>query len=202
MKSENVLILYRSKYGSTHMYAEHLARLMNRQAIDLDDVSDEELARADRVIFGGAFRNGHILGSKKFLRIVADLPVPKAIFTTCMTAYDEAPMQILRKRTLPDGATDFPLFYTRGRWIPSEMTFLDRRLWRGVLKSLERAGSKPLSLTEQTLKGLDERARDYFDDRYLEPMLRWLQGSEEPGIGLGVTDERILQIVEEGMEAL
>jgi len=60
------IVIYTSKYGSTEKYAGWIARALNCPSERLNNISTQELAAYDTVIYGGGVYGGKIAGLKKF----------------------------------------------------------------------------------------------------------------------------------------
>lgn len=194
-----IVVVYRTRYGSTKRYAETLAERLGAACMPLNDLDEQAWAEADRVIYGAPLRHGHILGAQRFLRRMEDRAIPFALFTTCIAPYEEETFKLLRERTLGDELEAVPLFYTRGIWDFEKMHTIDQLMVKGILHTIEKHDPEVMSLTERTLQSMGETREDHWDPGYLAPIIRWAEGKKEPGIGRGREDQAILKRVEAGL---
>lgn len=129
----NTIVIYTSKYGSTKKYAQWIAEALNCPAKSLKDVSAEELAASDTIIYGGGLYAGTVAGLKKFLSRLASPTNKKLVL--CMVGMTN-PTQTsfykeITERNLPAEWKDiFKVFALHGDLQFSKMSVLHKLVMR------------------------------------------------------------------------
>jgi len=124
-------IIYRSKYGSTHQYAEWLSERLDLPVFDPTTITPQQLAGYDYFLIGSPIYIGKMLirkwlekhrepltGKKIFLFIVCGTPVSQKEKIQ-QIAEANIPRWLIRKEDV---------FFVPGRVIMRKLSFLDRLL--------------------------------------------------------------------------
>lgn len=131
-----LLVVYDSRHGSTQQYAEWLHAQMGGKLMSVKDVTQDELAKSDMLVFGGYVHAGKISirnVMRKHWPIIENSPV--VLFTTSGTPPTEtATIQAVFEASFPpeirERLTFFPLW---GR--------IDKAQWKLTDRTLVRIGS-------------------------------------------------------------
>lgn len=125
------IVIYTSKYGSTEQYAQWLAESLACPMKKMADISTQELASYDTIIYGGGIYAGNIAGFKKFAAKLETLQDKKVIvFMVGMTNPNEKEFYAeVAANALPaewqDQVKAFALqgdlLYTKMRWLHKQM---------------------------------------------------------------------------------
>lgn len=162
------IIIYRSKYGTTRLYAEWLADALKLNIASPDTVDDEALRRLDYVIIGSSVYVGRMLISRWLHKHEAILARKKIFFfIVCGTPGSDTekqeailwaniPAQLVKKGTA---------FFIPGRIVMDQLSWLDRVLikWRVrfeknpvnrniMLGNIDNVAEKHLSAMIRTIK--------------------------------------------------
>lgn len=135
----NILVLYKSKYGSTEKYAQMLQRLLDCDICGIDDCRGSVLNRLetyDSIIFAGGIYAGGIAGIRQFEKMSVHLR-DKRLAVLCVGAslFDpEALGEVAARNLNTDFLKDIPLFYARGAWDEAKMNIKDRALCKMLQK--------------------------------------------------------------------
>lgn len=85
----NAIVVYKTKYGSTRQYAQWIAEELSCKVADAKDVTIEELASYDMIIYGGGLYAEVINGVSLITKNIEKLKDKKiAIYTTGITPID------------------------------------------------------------------------------------------------------------------
>ncbi|MCG2811746.1 MAG: flavodoxin domain-containing protein [Candidatus Aminicenantes bacterium] len=98
-----IVVLYRSRNGSTQRYAEWLAQECRADLFDLGRYPDPDLAPYETVIFGAPFHMGHLYGARYIKGHWAVLQKKKVfIFSTSAIPPKHAMVAAIYHRSLPE----------------------------------------------------------------------------------------------------
>lgn len=122
-------IVYKSNTGFTQEYAQMLAKAQKLKLMTLDEAL-EKLPPEEEVLFMGPLMAGHITGLDKAMKrwnIIATCGVGMMAFT------EQLKSDMIRSNYLKEGT---PLFYFRGGWAPSKVSWIKRRMVNMSIKAL------------------------------------------------------------------
>lgn len=166
------IILYRSKYGATRRYALWLSEETGFACMDVRKADIQEVLRHDVIVFGGAIYASGISGLSFLRKHVGTLRGRKIIAYCCgVSPYKDSMFQRIRERNMTGALADVPLFYCRGAWDMSAMTFMDRTLCAMLRNSVAKKDPADCEAWEKALMEAGDGRRDWTDRSYLAPIL-------------------------------
>lgn len=172
---ENGIIIYRSKYGAAQKYAEWLKEMTGFECDEVSNVSSSRVLRYETVIFCGSIYASGISGISFLKKNMIKLHGKKlAIFCVGASPYDETAFNEIKEHNLKGDLGQIPVFYGRGAWDESKMTFADRILCKMLQKAI--AGKNP-DTYEPWMKALmsaQGQVCDWTDKKYLIPLIEYL----------------------------
>lgn len=170
------IILYQSKYGATKKYADWVAEITGYDCIETKNVKATQLKNYDVIILGGGVYASGIAGLhflKKNIGSVSDKKI--AVFAVGASPYDEKAILKIKEMHFKDGLSNIPLFYCRGAWDEEKMTFGDRTLCRMLQKAVTKQTPDEYELWQKALMCAVGQKCDWTDQKYLEPMLKFIE---------------------------
>ncbi len=172
------IVLYQSKYGATKKYAVWLAEELGCDLLETQQAMVEKVEKYDLIIFGGGIYASGIAGISFLKKHYDRLKEKKVlIFAVGASPYNEKAMEELKKRNLQPVLGQIPLFYCRGAWRESSMTFQDRMLCSLLKKTVAKkdpALYEPWEVALIQTTGLDS---DWTDKTYLNPIIEYARRS-------------------------
>lgn len=127
------IVVYTSKYGSTEKYARWLGEALSCSAKKLGEVSAQELADYDTIIYGGGIYAGSVAGLKKFLSKL-DSPQGKrlVLFMVGITnpAEEKVYADIVERGLSSKWRDHFTTFALRGDQLFTKMSGLHKLMMR------------------------------------------------------------------------
>lgn len=171
------IILYQSKYGATKMYAEWLVEKTGYDCVETKCVKAVELQKYDVIVLGGGVYASGIAGLhflKKNINSVLDKKV--AVFAVGASPYDEKAIMQIREIHFKDELSKVPLFYCRGAWDEERMSFRDRTLCKMLQKAVAKQNPEEYESWQKALMCAVGQKCDWTDKKYLEPMLKFIEG--------------------------
>lgn len=168
----NILVFYQSKYGATKLYMDML-----KEKLDCDIVSTKNYIPGmekdyEKILFAGGVYAGAI-SVMKFLRKNGENFKDKklAVFAVGVSEPHEDVIRFLKKQNLASLPFDIPLFYGRGIYDETKMTFLDKRLCKTIRKVLTSKNPDTLDPTMKALLNIKGEKADFLNKDYLNPMI-------------------------------
>lgn len=172
----NTLILYKSKYGSAKKYAQWLAEATGAPCVEASACKAGQLADTGTVILcGGVYASG--VAGLSFLKKHAKTLAGKKLLILAVGAspYDEKAVGQLRAHNLKGGLESASLFYARGAWDESAMTWKDRTLCKMLQKAVGKQDPAALEPWARALLSAVGQKRDWTDREYIAPLLEELR---------------------------
>lgn len=170
------LVLYQSKYGATKQYAHMLQEALSCDILEITHYATTICENYDQLIFAGGIYAGGIAGIHTLRKHYPKLQ-HKKIAILCVGASPQDPKAIgeLKKSNLKDDLKDIPLFYARGAWNESIMTFKDRTLCKLLKKMITKQDPASYEPWMKALLSAQGQVCDWTDKKYLIPLLEYIQ---------------------------
>ena len=172
---KNGIIMYQSKYGATKKYANWLVEMTGFDCMETPNATlDMVLQYKTIVLCGGIYASG-IAGLsfvKKHFRDLNDKKI--AVFCVGASPYDEQAFNEIKKHNLKGELSDIPLFYGRGAWDESLMSFKDRTLCKLLQKAIAKKDPNTYEPWMKALMCSVGKSCDWTDRKYLAPIQNYL----------------------------
>ena len=166
------IILYQSKYGATKKYAEWLREETGYDCVETPKAVLHEILQYETIILCGGIYASGIAGLSFLKKNIAYLKDKKtAVFCVGASPYDEKAFQELKAHNMTGGLKDIPVFYGRGAWDESRMSWKDRTLCRLLQKSLAKKDPNTYEPWMKALMSAAGQSCDWTDKKYLLPLL-------------------------------
>lgn len=170
------IILYQSKYGATKKYAGWLRETLSFTCIEVPKATLDMVKQYDTIVLCGGIYASGIAGLAFLKKHIVQLQDKRtAVFCVGASPYDESALEEIRARNLTGGLQGIPLFYGRGNWDESRMTFRDRALCRMLQKAVAKRDPDTYEPWMKALMCAVGQACDWTDRAYLEPLLDYLK---------------------------
>nr|WP_296263813.1 flavodoxin domain-containing protein [uncultured Merdimonas sp.] len=174
------IIIYQSKYGATKKYVDWLQEKTGFEAVETKKARPDMISGKETVILcGGIYASG--IAGISFLRKNRQALQGKktAIFCVGASPYDGKAMEEIKAHNLKEDLKDIPVFYGRGAWNESAMTFPDRTMCKMLQKSVAKKDPSTYEPWMKALMCAVGEECDWTDPEYLEPLLKYLNGIQE-----------------------
>lgn len=172
----NIIVVYQSKYGATQKYAEWLSEELTCGLIETKQATIEMIEKYDVIILGGGIYASGIAGFSFLKKHYAKLRDKKVlVFAVGASPYDEKAMEELKKRNLQGELAQIPLFYCRGAWHESAMSWKDRTLCGILKKAVSKKDPINYEPWEAALMQAIGSDFDWTDKDNLKPMVEYVR---------------------------
>lgn len=172
---KKAIVIYNSKRGSTKQYAEWIADDLECTAVPLQNFDYGSLSQFDVVIFGGWLRGSGIVGFDKFRKHIAAHTDKLIIFVTGISEYNPQNYQQICEINFTEeiNMQNTLLYFCPGKYVPSEVTGLDKFLMAVSKKVLiSGATDKESSSAANTMVDAIVNGVNNVDRRYTEQVIR------------------------------
>lgn len=181
------LFLYKSKYGATKRYAEMFKELCGEEAsleeevtcdiLELKDMNEADFNACDWIVFAGGIYAGGVAGLHILKKKYPGIKDKKlAVFCVGASPYDENALAQLKQRSLQGELAHIPVYYGRGAWDESRMTWKDRTLCGMLKKAVAKKDAASLEPWMKALLSVEGQKCDWTDPKYLEPLMEYIRG--------------------------
>lgn len=178
----NVIVYYKSKYGTTKKYAEYIASELGCECKDAFLATDEEIEEHEIIIFGGGVYAGAIGGSN-FLNNHEDVLSNKRliIFAVGITEYDDynTPYNLFTKNVPQSLLKDAFTFNLFGAIDYKGMKFMEKLLLRSFLGNLKNKASYLKTPTDEKLIASKGKNIDLSDMKLAFPVIHRAKNIDE-----------------------
>jgi menaquinone-dependent protoporphyrinogen IX oxidase len=125
-----VLIVYKSKYGSTKQYAQWINRDIPGDLIDAEKEDKPDFAAYDVIVFGGYIRMGSIVVAPLIVKNWGDIKTKKIVlFTSSGIPPGHPTIQKIYRSDLPEEIRrSIKYFPLRGKMVSKDLSFFDQFL--------------------------------------------------------------------------
>ena len=171
------IILYQSKYGATKKYAEWLKEATQFECMETKKADMKKVQQYDVIILGGGIYASGIAGLsflKKNIQYLKDKKI--VVFCVGASPYDEDAFAEIYKHNFKDALKDLACFYCRGAWNEEELSLTDRTLCRMLQKAVAKQDPSAYEPWQRALMCAVGQKCDWTDRKYIEPILRYVEG--------------------------
>lgn len=169
------IIIYQSKYGATKKYVDWLQELTGYDCVETPKAVLNKVTQYETLILcGGIYASG--IAGLPFLKKNIGKLKDKKVVIWCVGAspYDESAIEKIKIHNLTGDLKNIPLFYGRGSWDESKMTFKDRTLCKFLHKVVSKKDPGTFEPWMEDLMRAAGKTRDWTDKKYLTPLVEFL----------------------------
>ncbi len=178
-EDKKVLVIYKSKYGSTKAYARWIADEVQGNLVEASKVKAEDLKKYDTIVFGGFLHAVGISGVKIITENFEELEDKKIIVFAvgCSPEKEDAINNVIASNFKDNIRGKINFYYLRGAFNFEKLGFVDKMMMNALKIKLKKI--KPEELDEDS-KGLLEcydNPVDWTDKKYIEPIIQCINNS-------------------------
>lgn len=176
---KKILVIYKSKYGSTKAYARWIADEVQGNLVEASKINAEDLKRYDTIVFGGFLHAVGISGVKIITENFKDLEDKKIIVFAvgCSPEKEDAINSVIASNFKDDIRGKINFYYLRGAFNFEKLSLVDKMMMNALKIKLKKM--KPEELDEDS-KGLLEcydNPVDWTDKKYIEPIIQCINNN-------------------------
>lgn len=144
---KKVVVIYKTKYGSTKRYAGWIALRLGADLYEVSDIRGKDLENYDVIVYGGGVYVGKVNGINFIVKNYDKIKSKKIIiFTVGMESIKEnLNKSILEKNFSIDEIKNIKIFNFRGGFNYNTLTLLDKVLMKGLKSSISKKSNCDLT---------------------------------------------------------
>lgn len=179
MGEYKVLVLYKTKHGSTKKYAGWIGDALNADVSDVSEKDwEKQVDRYDMIIYGGNLNEKGINGIANFRAKMTSHPDKKVVyFAVGSFPPSEDTLPVLLNSNFPERLRKtVKLFHFRGRLDFLSLGFWEKFLMRGVrARILEKKKKEELTSAENEILLAFEQEMDWSDKNSIQPLVDYVK---------------------------
>ena len=138
----NPLFIYKSSTGFTKKYTDWILEEVPGTAVQLDDVTQEDINKHDLIVYGGGIRAGQISGLKKVLGKIDPSVKPLIVFTTGAAPKTENIVRQIIEKNFTNRNAPVDFFYFESGLSYERMGFFSKLMMNTYSKTLAKKKNK------------------------------------------------------------
>ena len=173
-QSKRILVMYKSKYGSTKRYAEWIAYDVGADLLEVSKVKTKDIHKYDTIVFGGSLHAVGITGIKMITDNFKDLIDKKIIVFAvgCSPGRDDAINRVLSRNFTEDIRDKINFFYLRGAFNYKRLGFVDKIMMNMLKLKLKKKKEEALDEDSKGLLASYDNPVDWTDKQMIGPIVK------------------------------
>jgi menaquinone-dependent protoporphyrinogen IX oxidase len=173
-----VVVIYKSKYGSTKKYAKWIADELNSDLFEYSEVKKDDLERYDTIVFGGGLYasgiNGVDIITKNFEHIKNKNLI---VFTVGLAATDDKEIfkPIIKKNFTEEMESKIKIFHLRGGMEYDKLNFLHKSMMAMLKMKVASKNAEELSDEDKLMLETYGDKIDFADVKTIEPLVLYIK---------------------------
>ena len=174
----NIVIVYRSKYGSTKKYAQWIAQETKSDLFNTSEIGVDELVKYYTIVYGGGIYANKISGISiitKNYELLKDKKI--VVFTVGIesTSDKESLSDIIEKNFSKEMLKNIKLFHFLGEIDYENLGMIHKSMLTMLKTTSSKQGAKKISDDEIEILLTKKGKLDYTDKNSIEPLLLFLK---------------------------
>ncbi|MEG0772473.1 flavodoxin domain-containing protein [Clostridium sp.] len=173
-KFKKVLVIYKSKYGSTKKYAQWIAEATMGDLIEVSKVKTKELQKYDTIVFGGFLHAVGINGVKIITANYKKIMDKKIIVFAvgCSPHKSEDVEKVFAANFKGDIKENINCFYLRGAFNYGNLDFIDKMMMNVLKVKLKNIKEKERNEDVKGLLECYDNPMDWTDIKAIKPIIQ------------------------------
>lgn len=176
--NNDILIIYKSKYGATKEYANMLSQKLNCQIIDFKKTKKIDFSPFKQIIYCCGiylFKIKIVNYIKKIYKQVRN----KKIFIFCVGAseYDINNIAQIKQKNLNNELNNIPLFYGRGSLDINKMHKMNKFLCKLLQKILSKVNPVNYEPWMKAIMAAKNKVCNWVDEKYLDEIVSHIKNA-------------------------
>ena len=174
---KKVLVIYKSKYGSTKRYAQWIAEEVNATLADSSEVKAEDLQKYDTIVFGGSLHAVGIKGIKFIVDNFEEIKDKKLIVYGVGASpwSEEVAVQVLNINFREGIREKINFFYLRGAFNYNKLSIGDKTLMNFLKLKLQSKKEEELDEEAKGLLACYDNPADWTDRAAIAPLVECIK---------------------------
>lgn len=175
---KKIIVVYKSKYGSTKKYAEWIANAINGDLHELSEVKAEDLLSHDIVIFGGGLYASGINGISIITKNFQALKNKKLIvFTVGLASTEDKEIfkPILEKNFTEEMRKEIQFFHFRGGIDYKKLNLIHKSMMAMLKRMVAKKKTEEQTDEDKSMLETYGEKVDFTDIKTIEPLVSYVK---------------------------
>lgn len=170
---KKILIIYKSKYGSTKQYAEWIANEVKADLLEISRVNVSDLQKYDTIVFGGSLHAVGISGVKIITDNFKEIMDKKVIVFAvgCSPERENIINHVVSSNFTDEIKEKINFFYLRGAFNYKKLGFIDKMMMNLLKLKLKRMKEEELDEDSKGLLESYNKPIDWTDKEAIIPIV-------------------------------
>ncbi len=175
--TNKVVVIYKSKYGSTKRYAQWIADEVNADLYEKSKISSKELLKYDTIVYGGSLYAVGILGIAMIEKNFKKLKDKKVIVFSvgASPAHPQVVTSIKENNFTDEMIEKIHFFHLRGAFNYNNLKPIDKFLMFMLKKKLEHKNYEALSKDAKGMLESYGRSIDWSSRGSIDPIIKCIK---------------------------
>ncbi|WP_017414987.1 flavodoxin domain-containing protein [Clostridium tunisiense] len=172
--ANKVLVIYKSKYGSTKRYAQWIAEETNGDLIESSKVKGEDLKKYDTIVFGGFLHAVGISGVKIITENFKNIADKRLIVFAvgCTPEREKDIEKVFSANLKAEMRGKIQCFYLRGAFNYESLDFVDKMMMNALKIKLKKIQEEDLDEDAKGLLECYDNPVDWTDKKFIQPIVK------------------------------
>ena len=167
-------VVFRSKYGASKEYSLLLGESLAAEVIENEGLTSHLVDEFDTIILVGGVYAGKITGIEFLKKYIGDFSSKRlAVFAVGASPMSIEMLDSLKKKNLKGRLEAIPLFYGRGAFDESALSFMDKNLLSVARKAAEKTKPEKRNDLDKILLETTESV-SWVDESFLSPLISFI----------------------------
>lgn len=173
MDNNKVVVIYKSKYGSTKRYAEWIAKEVKADLFESSQIGFRDLKKYDTIVFGGSLYAVGIIGIELIKENFKDLGDRKIIVFSvgASPARKEVLKHVLDHNFTDEMKQKIQYFHLRGGFNYAKLNFIDKVLMYLLRLKLKMKKKEDLDQDSRELLVCYTHPADWTNKKFIVPII-------------------------------
>lgn len=173
----NIIVIYKSKYGSTKRYAQWIAEDTGADLREVSEIKTEDLERYETIVFGGSL---HAVGIKG-IKIITDnfdkLNNKKiVVYGVGASPVKEEPIKaVVEANFKGEMRNKIKFFYLRGAFNYEKLSVGDKMLMNALKLKIKSKKEEELDEDSKGLLECYDHPADWTDRKDIDPLVEYIK---------------------------
>lgn len=178
---KKTVVVYSSKYGSTKQYAEWIAQELCCDLFDKKEMTANNLAQYDIIIFGGGLYAGGISGIQLITKAFDQIKEKTIVVFTCGLAdpYEQTNVESIQKSLhkvfSQEMQNKIQVFHLRGAMDYTKLSMPHKIMMGMMFKSISKKDSDSLTDENKDFLATYGKTVDFTDKNGIAPLLSYVR---------------------------
>ncbi|WP_297130709.1 flavodoxin domain-containing protein [Terrisporobacter sp.] len=175
---DNIIVIYKSKYGSTKRYAQYLSKKLNCNLLEESKVNKDTLDKYNTIIYGGGIYAGRINGLRTIINNYENIKYKNVIvYTVGITnpndkkTYDD----LIKRNFTEDMITKIQVFNLLGDINYSKLNFFNKIMMYALIGFIKKKDESKRTDDDKKILESYGKSLILFNEKSIKPIINHIK---------------------------